>query len=868
MAMGITERLRIIFDVETQSFKQGIKSLKADLAAADGMAGKAKVGISAIGTQLKQFGGQALLAGGAIAVGFGVKAIQTVNETTLAVDKLATATGMSLEEASKWKGVGDEVGVALETIQSAAIRMNTAISNGSFTRLGLEAQYAADGTLNVNDTLVRTITTIGAMRSAEERNDAARRVFGRNFAEISRLMELSAADLYAKLESTPDWEITTEEDTKNAKEMQAALDAFGDAAGEVQYLLARGLTPALTDTLEALNAVRDGAKDLGETAEEYLGESTWRGITKAATDELKKWANPLGWFKDKVDETSQAIHQISNGDFGPVRESTEQASSAMSEWDARAQYVNSRLAALEGTTGDLADETDELAGEMVQARSDADQYAASMDGLNQRLVDAKEAIDNLVGEELSKIDAFQRAEDSTRNYTESVESYVLASMDAEASEKDKADALREAARAAVEAARDMATFKDGTYESVEGLATQIQALKDMAAALGPNDPLRAELLAHIGLLEGIQTEVETDVKFDVDDGSVATAQTAKDKLAEPVIVPVTVRVNQEGGVDLDGDAVPDVRSGAGGSVAGGAPNSMQPSGLLQGALDFFAGLVGGRGSGGGGSGSSSKPKASELFAKDMDRLRNMYEVGDLNPKQYLRRLQRLMAQPEYRFRRLSPPWMAWWREVKRAKADAKAAAEAAKKPVDDVDDSAAWEQAAENQAAIEAGRNLSSTAAQSQADLSDDDATNDARALDAWAQAIWRDTEARANRKFKNNRGRGWAQFARKQLQQAIENNPLLASRLRVYLAGIPKFGGGGSDRPDTVAAGAPSVTPSSAGGAGGGGTSRAASGGRDGMTVHVTISAPNAAVVDGKAVRAAIPAIAAELRRFERGQG
>lgn len=40
MALGFTERLRIIFDVETQSFKQGVKSLKADLAAADGAVAK------------------------------------------------------------------------------------------------------------------------------------------------------------------------------------------------------------------------------------------------------------------------------------------------------------------------------------------------------------------------------------------------------------------------------------------------------------------------------------------------------------------------------------------------------------------------------------------------------------------------------------------------------------------------------------------------------------------------------------------------------------------------------------------------------------------------------------------------------------
>jgi hypothetical protein len=855
MALGFTERLRIFFDVETQSFKQGVKSLKADLAAADGAVAKSKVGFAALGTQLSQYGAQAALAAGAALVAFGAKAVTAFNDAALSADDFANRSGIGVEAASRWIAVGDDFGISAEAIRTSFQRMNLAIEANKFEKFGLDVVRAADGTVDANATFTNTVSAIGKIPDATERARAAQEVFGRSWGDISRLMMMDAADLRKSLDGVSEAQIIDTEEVAKAKAQQAAMDNLGDAVTDLMLAIGEGLTPALTTAVEK-------ATDLAEIATDIANSPLFKNTStiEETNDSIERLAAALGLTVEEYLSASGGAEQ-----YG---ENLYEAAIRAEYYESRTKAANLETWTAASAADAAAAATEEFGRSMGDARSDAEQYDSTMEGLNQRLVDAKEAVDNLVGEELSKIDAFQRAEDSARSYTESVENYVLASMDAEATEKDKAAALREAARDAVDAARDMATFTDGTYKSVDGLATQIQALKDMAAALGPNDPLRAELLAHIGVLEGIQSEIETDVKFDVDEASVADAKAKKADIGTEITIPAWIRIQNPTAADELNILNARPKGGGAMPVGGGAPNSMAPSGLLQGALDFFAGLVGGRGGGGVGGGSSSEPKASELFAKDMDRLRNMYEVGDLSPAQYVRRLQRLMTQPGYRFRRLSPSWMLWWREVQRAKADAKTAAEAATKPDVDVDDSAAWSQASENQAAIEAGRDLSSTQASSIAALMDDDTGNDASALDSWAQAIWRDIEARANRKFKNNRGRAWARFARAELERAIADNPWLASRLRVYLAGIPKFGGGGGDpdRPDTVAAGAPSGPPANAGGRG---SSRpASSGGRDGMTVHVTISAPNAAVVDGKAVRAAIPAIAAELRRFERGQG
>lgn len=212
MALGFTERLRIIFDVETQSFKQGVKSLKADLAAADGAAGKAKVGFAALGTQLSQYGAQAALAAGAALVAFGTKAVKVFQETALAAAEFSDRSGASVEDASRWIAVADDFGIAGAAVQTAFQRMNLAIEGNKFEEYGLDVQRAADGTVDANATFLQTATEIGKIPDIAERARVAQDVFGRSWGDISRLMQMDAEDLAAALEGVSDAQVIDEDE--------------------------------------------------------------------------------------------------------------------------------------------------------------------------------------------------------------------------------------------------------------------------------------------------------------------------------------------------------------------------------------------------------------------------------------------------------------------------------------------------------------------------------------------------------------------------------------------------------------------------------------------------------------------------------
>jgi hypothetical protein len=831
MALGATERLRILFDVDTQNFKSGVRSLKADLASADGAAGKAKVGFAALGQQLSQYGAQAALAAGAALVAFGAKSVQAFNNAALAADDFANRSGIGVEAASRWIAVGDDFDISAEAIRTSFGRMNLAIEANKFEKYGLDVIRAADGTVDANATFTETVSAIGRIPDATERARVAQEVFGKSWGGISKLMMMDAEDLRQSLDGVSEAQIIDTEEVAKARAQQAAMDNLGEAVQDLMLAIGEGLTPALT------TAVEKGV-ELAEIATDIANSPLFKNTSTIdeTNDSIERLADALGL-------TTEEYLSASGG--------AEQYGEDLYEAAVRAEYYESRMAqanletwTADDAMGDAADSADDLGSSMQTARTDAEQYATTMDGLNQRFADAREAIDDLVGEELSKIDAFRAAEDSTKRYADTL-------LDAEAATRDQADA-------AIKAAEDMATFEAGAYDTEAGVRAQITALRDMAQALDPNDPLRAELKAYIDQLKGILTEVETDVKFDVDDNSVADAKAKKADIASPVTVPIWLRIQNPTAADEQNIINNRSRSANVDGTESSRPMGQgvfvqNASNAWQAALRIWGALFGG----GGKSDTDQMPSQREAFAKELERARRRYEVGDLTAPAYLRVLQRLKE--KYKFKRLSAPWMTLWREIKSVKEEIAKANEP-----DPVDDSGAWDQAAENQAAIEAAQNLRQVASESWAAITDSDPSNNGRALDAWASAIWRDIEASADKRFKNNRGRAWARWARARLEEAMESNSLLRARLRVYLAGIPVFpdtSKGDGDRAEEIGA----VGPSAGTGFGGlpGGlpgpvaTSRVAP-----AMPAVHLHFPDALIVDGPGVDKALMKLAPALDR------
>lgn len=262
--MGLEERIRIVVDVVTDKASTGMASFRTSVGEADGVVGKFKAGAGAAFDTVKQNAGALAMAGGTALLAFGKASVSAFEDTALAAGKFSAASGVSVEEASKWRAVADDFDINADAIQGSIIKMSTELgkSEDAFRQYGIEVVRAKDGTVDANQTFINTATTIGKIKDPIERTTAAKKLMGKSFSEVSRLMEMDAKDLKAALDGASDAQIIDEAELAKARDYQAAMDKLGDIAEDLKLQFGEALIPAVTQVAEALGALNDAASAL------------------------------------------------------------------------------------------------------------------------------------------------------------------------------------------------------------------------------------------------------------------------------------------------------------------------------------------------------------------------------------------------------------------------------------------------------------------------------------------------------------------------------------------------------------------------------------------------------------------------------
>jgi len=296
--MGLEERIRIVVDVVTDKASTGMASFRTSVGEADGVMGKFRAGAGAAMESVKANAGALAMAGGAALFAFGKASVSAFQDTALAAGKFSDATGVSVEEASKWRAVADDFDINADAIQGSILKMSTELgkSEGAFKQYGIEVVRAKDGTVDANATFINTATTIGAIKDPIERATAAKKLMGKSFTEVSRLMEMDAASLKAALDSTSEAQIIDDGELQKARDYQAAMDNLGDIVEDLKLQFGEALVPMLTEAANALKGVNDAANAA-------LGEG---GLGK-----LLSWAQKLGPLRE-VGDAIKGINEAIN----------------------------------------------------------------------------------------------------------------------------------------------------------------------------------------------------------------------------------------------------------------------------------------------------------------------------------------------------------------------------------------------------------------------------------------------------------------------------------------------------------------------------------------------------------------------------
>jgi hypothetical protein len=306
---SFTEKIRILFDIDSTGANSSLKSLRTSVRDADGAFGKAKAGAGSLGTMLKENMGAAAIAGGAAIVAFGVKAVGAFTDTAKAAINLGDATGLSTEQASRWIGVGDDMQVSAEQLTSGLGKIAKTMDDSKWAEYGIATRDASGEAKDANDILLDTFDMLGKVENETERARIGNDLFGKGYSNLAPMIGKTRAEYEGMLGAVESGQVITEKEAAKAEKMRLAQDALSDALNEVT-LAVGGMVAEMGPTIEAMAGAVEKALEwkeaLGPLPDLIMAVTNPTiGLTKVqelATGVTEIQAESLDELKLKLDE--------------------------------------------------------------------------------------------------------------------------------------------------------------------------------------------------------------------------------------------------------------------------------------------------------------------------------------------------------------------------------------------------------------------------------------------------------------------------------------------------------------------------------------------------------------------------------------
>ena len=322
--MGFQERVTIYIETKVDSAKSQLGQFKSSVAEAEGATGKLKAAASGLGNIVNSAASALLspagLAAGAGAIGAAaVKSVKQFEELGLTIGKVAAATGLSAEEASRWVEVADDAGVSSEAFTKSVGFMEKALGKNAdaFDAWGVTVAKNADGTVNMNQTLLNAMDAINAISDPLKKQAAGAAIFGKSWQDMAELIARGSGTLKDNLAAVQDTKVFSAKDISTARDVRDGFDAISDAVDGLYLTMGKSLAPAVAQVATKLGDLITK----GEPAFKSMGD----GISQTITD-LGPLIDGLG----KVAEGLGKLHGINwstgipNGkDFTPFAGSTD-----------------------------------------------------------------------------------------------------------------------------------------------------------------------------------------------------------------------------------------------------------------------------------------------------------------------------------------------------------------------------------------------------------------------------------------------------------------------------------------------------------------------------------------------------------------
>lgn len=263
---SFSDQVKVLIDVDSTGATSGITKFKSSFAEAEGAVGKFKVASGAAFDFVKNNAATFAAAAGAAITAFAIDGIKKFQDLAISAGKFAEATGLNVEQASRWIEVAGDIGVGADTVQGAIDKLNKAIgaNKPEWKNLGQEVVRTSDGLIDVNATFLKTVDAVNAIKDPTEKARVAASLFGKGWTAMSELIAQGSNRLTASLAEVSDQKVINEAELAKAREFRAAMDGFGDAVDDAGMKLGEALIPALTDAIKFITPAIEKLKLLAD----------------------------------------------------------------------------------------------------------------------------------------------------------------------------------------------------------------------------------------------------------------------------------------------------------------------------------------------------------------------------------------------------------------------------------------------------------------------------------------------------------------------------------------------------------------------------------------------------------------------------
>ena len=272
-------RIPIITDLQDKGIRDAKKAFgdfKAAVGNAEGGLGKFKAGSKSIMDSVSANAASFAIAGGIAFGKFAYDGVKAFQDLALGAEKFATATGLAIEDASRYMEAAGDIGVPVDAVEGAIGRLNKTIGADpdKVRNLGVDLVYLKDGSLDVNKTFLNTIERIKGIKDPAEKAKVATQLLGKGWQTMAVLIEDGSAKLDESLSKVSDQKIITEAELKMAEDYRDAMNNLGDATEDVKVKSGQRLIPMITFLANGASAALDLDTKVTELFKDIVGNGT------------------------------------------------------------------------------------------------------------------------------------------------------------------------------------------------------------------------------------------------------------------------------------------------------------------------------------------------------------------------------------------------------------------------------------------------------------------------------------------------------------------------------------------------------------------------------------------------------------------